>query len=144
MVVLVSLWSSKRRLIWYVAVGTSLLTIVGFFASPAGGELWKVLCNRFLALLAIWTTAVLSAQRQAIQDEKAKAISDLRILRGLLPICAQCKKIRNDQGSWDQMELYIRDNSEADFSRGYCTECGAKALEEIEQRAVENKSSRRT
>lgn len=129
-VVLAALWSPKRRLIWYVAVATSILTTIGFFSSPAGGELWKVLFNRGIAVFAIWTTAILSSQRRLIQEQKDQALSELRVLTGLLPICASCKKIRDDEGSWSQMESYIRDHSQATFSHGYCPECAQKALTE--------------
>ena len=132
LVVLASLWAPRRRLTWYAAIGTSILTVVGFFSSPVGGELWKVLFNRSIAVFAIWTTAGLSVQRQMIQEQKDKAISELRVLSGLLPVCAGCKKIRDDKGSWNQIELYIRDHSEATFSHGYCPECKEKALAEIE------------
>jgi len=44
-------------------------------------------------------------------------------LTGLLPICAKCKKIRDDNGYWNQIEVYIRDHSEAEFSHGFCQEC---------------------
>ena len=123
LVVLMSLWSPRRRLPYYVATGVSILAIAGFFTSPPGGELWKILCNRGLALFAIWTTAVLSGQRKTIQIEREQALSELKVLGGLLPICASCKKIRDDQGYWSQIESYIRDHSEADFSHGICPDC---------------------
>jgi hypothetical protein len=44
----------------------------------------------------------------------------------LLPICAACKKIRNDKGAWEQIETYIRDHSEADFSHSICPDCAKK------------------
>ncbi len=44
---------------------------------------------------------------------------------------SSCKKIRDDKGSWKQLEVYISEHSEADFSHGYCPECGTKALEEF-------------
>jgi hypothetical protein len=53
------------------------------------------------------------------------------MLRGLLPICSSCKKIRNDQGYWEQIEVYIRDHSEADFSHGICPECAQKLYPEL-------------
>jgi len=144
LVVLASLWAPRRRLTWYVAIATSILTILGFFSSPVGGELWKVLFNRSLALFAIWTTAVLSVQRQMIQEEKESAVSELRVLSGLLPVCASCKKIRDDEGSWNQMELYIRDHSEATFSHGYCPECAEKALANIEETTAGERDRRTT
>jgi len=78
----------------------------------------------------------ITEQKQA-EKEKEKLISDLQealatinTLHGILPICASCKKIRDDKGNWKQIESYIREHSEAEFSHGYCPECGKKALEE--------------
>ena len=47
-------------------------------------------------------------------------------LRGLLPICTSCKKIRDNQGYWNQLEIYIREHSEAEFTHGLCPECVKK------------------
>ena len=55
-----------------------------------------------------------------------KAIEEIKILRGILPICSNCKKIRDDKGYWNQIESYIRDHSEAVFSHGICPECARK------------------
>ena len=123
LVVLISLWSPRTNLPIYMAIGGSALTVIGFYSSPSGGELWQVLFNRALALFAIWTTATLSVLWKYIQDEKEKALLDLKILSGLLPICASCKKIRDDKGYWGQIETYIRDHSEADFAHSICPEC---------------------
>jgi len=49
----------------------------------------------------------------------------------LIPICSSCKKILNDKGYWEQMELYIRDHSEADFSHGICPECAEELYPEF-------------
>jgi phosphoserine phosphatase RsbU/P len=51
------------------------------------------------------------------------AISQIRRLEGLLPICAWCKRIRNDQNSWEQLETYITAHSDATFNHGICPEC---------------------
>ncbi|UCF84401.1 MAG: ferritin-like domain-containing protein [Desulfobacteraceae bacterium] len=53
----------------------------------------------------------------------AHKFAQIRTLRGLIPICASCKKIRDDQGYWSQIELYIRDHSEAEFTHSICPEC---------------------
>jgi GAF domain-containing protein len=50
-------------------------------------------------------------------------LNEIRILRGLLPICASCKKVRDDKGYWTQIEDYIEAHSEAQFSHGLCPEC---------------------
>jgi hypothetical protein len=55
-----------------------------------------------------------------------EALAQVKQLRGLLPICSSCKKIRDDRGYWTQMEAYIRDHSEAEFSHGICPECARK------------------
>ena len=47
-------------------------------------------------------------------------------LRGLIPICASCKKIRDDKGYWSQVEVYVRERSEAEFSHGICPDCMKK------------------
>ncbi len=52
--------------------------------------------------------------------------SQAKALRGLLPICTSCKKIRDDQGCWNPLEIYIREHSEADFTHGLCPECVRK------------------
>ncbi len=64
--------------------------------------------------------------------ELQTALAEIRTLHGILPICSVCKKIRNDKGSWEQMEVYIRTHSEADFSHGYCPECAKKVQAEID------------
>ncbi len=52
-----------------------------------------------------------------------EAFAEVRTLQGFLPICAHCKKIRNDQGYWQQIESYIRQHSAAEFSHGICPDC---------------------
>lgn len=64
-------------------------------------------------------------QERLIYELRA-ALAEVKKLTGLLPICSCCKKIRNEDGEWEQMELYIRGHSEADFSHGLCPECGEK------------------
>lgn len=73
-------------------------------------------------------------ERERLIRELQKALAQVKTLSGLLPICASCKKIRNDQGYWEQMEMYIRNHSEAEFSHGYCPECAAKLLAELKQK----------
>ena len=55
--------------------------------------------------------------------ELQKALEENKVLRGCLPICASCKKIRNEDGGWEQIETYIRDHSEAEFTHCYCEGC---------------------
>ncbi|UCE55321.1 MAG: PAS domain S-box protein [Desulfobacterales bacterium] len=59
-------------------------------------------------------------------SELKAAQAKVKVLSGLLPICANCKKIRDDRGYWNQIEGYIRDHSEAEFSHGICPTCARK------------------
>jgi hypothetical protein len=59
------------------------------------------------------------------------ALEKVKILSGFLPICASCKRIRDDKGYWNQIEVYISEHSEAEFSHGICPECSAKLYPEI-------------
>lgn len=61
-----------------------------------------------------------------VNKELRESMAQIKVLRGLLPICASCKKIRDDKGYWQQVEVYIREHSEADFTHGICPECAAK------------------
>ena len=66
--------------------------------------------------------------RELKQREEAlqKALNEVRTLRKILPICANCKKIRDDKGYWNQVEAYISDHVEVEFSHGLCPECARK------------------
>ena len=66
--------------------------------------------------------------------ELKEAISKAKVLRGLLPICSTCKKIRNSSGDWNKMEAYIIANSEAEFSHGVCPDCQKELYPEVYQR----------
>ncbi len=58
--------------------------------------------------------------------ELRQALDQIKTLRGILPICAKCKKIRNDRGYWEQVEVYVHKHSEADFSHSICPDCMRK------------------
>ena len=59
------------------------------------------------------------ARRLVLREQE----SEIKRLRGMLPICSSCKKIRDDKGYWNQIEVYIKDHSDAEFSHGICPEC---------------------
>lgn len=93
-----------------MAIVSSVLTAGAFFCQPLVAEMWKVIFNRLIAIFAIWVTALLIMMRKWADEKRNKAIlereealKDVKILHGFLPICASCKKIRNDKGYWEQM-----------------------------------------
>lgn len=65
-------------------------------------------------------------------QELEQALSEVKVLRGFIPICASCKKIRNDRGYWQLVEAYIREHSEAEFSHGICPDCIKKFFPGVE------------
>lgn len=70
-------------------------------------------------------------ERERLILELQEALSKIKVLSGFLPTCSFCKRIRNDKGEWEQIETYIRDRSEADFSHSVCPECMEKRYPEL-------------
>lgn len=64
-------------------------------------------------------------EREKLLLELQEALARVKTLSGLLPICSSCKKIRDDHGYWTQIEAYLHEHSEAEFSHGICPECAA-------------------
>lgn len=90
----------------------------------------------YLTVLPITIENVLARKRA--EDERERLIRELqdalaqvKSLRGILPICGRCKKIRNDQGYWSEVEQYVSEHSQAEFSHGYCPECLAEEMEQL-------------
>ena len=75
---------------------------------------------------------MINRRRQAEKElrheivEHKEALDKVKLLSGFLPICASCKQIRDDRGYWNQIETYIRDNSEVEFSHSICPDCSTK------------------
>lgn len=69
------------------------------------------------------------------------ALKDIRTLSGFIPICASCKKIRDDKGFWNQVEKYIQDRSDAQFSHSMCPDCVESFYPMFANKADENKNS---
>jgi hypothetical protein len=82
---------------------------------------------RLVAFLTIaqgvWYIKHKLAQERRLNQELVAALAEVKTLSGFLPICTSCKKIRNDEGYWEQIETYIRDRSAAEFTHSLCPEC---------------------
>ena len=79
-------------------------------------------------------------EKDSLIKELKDALNNVKTLSGMLPICASCKKIRDDKGYWNQIESYIKNHSEAEFSHGICPECRKKLYPDIEIEDEESKS----
>ncbi len=87
-------------------------------------------------------------EREVLISKLNKALGEIKTLKGFLPICVSCKKIRDDQGYWNQLEAYIATHSDAVFTHGYCPQCAESYMAQIrrlrqskENDATEDKES---
>jgi PAS domain-containing protein len=74
----------------------------------------------------------LEREKEELIGKLQESLNKVKLLSGFLPICAACKKIRDDKGYWNQIEKYIKDHSEADFSHGLCPECAKKLYPDLD------------
>jgi ligand-binding sensor domain-containing protein len=109
-------------------------------------RLWETLWARLaiggiagliMVALVRWRTARLASRARELEAAVAEALSSAKVLRGLLPICAHCKKVRDDGGYWTRIEDYISRHSEADFSHGYCPDCVEKHYGELDMKDID-------
>ena len=93
---------------------------------------------------------VLETMREALTNgfatalthrDKLEALASVHTLEGLIPICASCKKIRDDKGYWNQVEHYISEHSDVRLTHGYCPECAQKIIDEAENVIVRNRAN---
>jgi len=119
--VLASLQGAQRAMV----ITHALLWAVVLFGLTLGARhLRRRVAERDLAL---------AAEHQALEERRA-AMSQVKQLSGLLPICANCKKIRNDAGYWNKIEEYIADHSDAVFSHSICPQCMEALYPELARR----------
>ena len=118
---LISILSS---IVWFLAdIYSSHPYSSVFFA------LWNTIIRLLSFLIVAYSTSkirfVLVKERETTQALR-DAYSQIKTLSGLIPICASCKKIRDDKGYWNGLETYIHEHSEAEFSHGFCPDCMKK------------------
>ena len=73
-------------------------------------------------------------EREQLVGKLQGALAQMETLRGILPICSSCKKIRDDNGSWNEIEPYIRSHSQAEFSHSICPDCEEELYPEYSKR----------
>lgn len=81
------------------------------------------------------TLAFRNSERKRLIEELKTALAGIKTLRGLVPICSSCKKIRDDRGYWNQLEAYLAKHSDAEFSHGICPECAASLYPEYRKKS---------
>ena len=117
--------SSNKKLTPRFAFCRLQLIIEGFIKD----RIWNTIIRLFSFLIIAYATSkirfLLVKEREtakALRD----ALSQIKMLSGLIPICASCKRIRDDKGYWNQLEAYLQEHSEAEFSHGICPDCMKK------------------
>jgi ligand-binding sensor domain-containing protein len=91
-----------------------------------------VLCGSVVLGTVYWRLREHAERERELTRRVDEAMATIKTLHGLLPICAWCKKVRNDAGSWEQIEVYVRNHTDATFSHGICPDCRAKVEADIE------------
>lgn len=135
---------------WFIDRKTSLIyacvaTVVWWIADSMGENIYSAdffrYWNSFIRLLSFSLVGVLFSnfrlrldKEQKLNSDLTKALSDVKRLSGLLPICASCKNIRNDKGYWEQIEDYVKDHTDAEFSHSICPDCMEKLYPSITEK----------
>jgi len=134
-VVLLSASANERRLTVALASLATILIGVGFVISPPGASLWVAITNRCLTILLVWLAAAVMVRRIRAERERDAALRNhesaqahISLLHGLLPICAWCKQIREENGRWVKLESYISQHSGASFTHSICPDCKERVL----------------
>jgi len=111
--------------------------LIGLYSADA------IVINRQQCILSsindITEQKIAEVERERIIEELQNALSEIRTLGSMLPICSSCKKIRNDQGYWQQIESYIRENSGTEFSHSLCPDCLKKLYPDYADSIINNK-----
>lgn len=135
----VSTWYAGNRIGCFMAfftLGAWFLSekVSGHTYSSHFFAFWAALNHALAFALFLGTFAWL---RKAIRmlrltnAELSAALAEVKELKGLVPVCAWCKRIRDDQGYWDSMEAYISSHTKATFSHGICPECKARMMADV-------------
>ena len=117
-------WIRPPWMIIVVAAVSTVLTIYSYFFSPSGGVPKIAAINHFLVVVALLGTAMLALRHNELSEE-------IKTLHGLLKMCACCKKILNEKGEWESLEVYIGTHSEAAVTHSVCSRCKSEYLEKL-------------
>jgi hypothetical protein len=82
------------------------------------------------------------AERNKLILDLQDALANVKSLSGLLPICASCKKIRDDKGYWSQVESYVQKHSDATFTHGICPDCIKKLYPDLAESVLGNRTEK--
>jgi len=141
-------WMAEASIVWIstvwgtvqemrtVALVASAAMLLGFWLSPNPYiPVWVDLANRMMIIGIVWIVVHASSLRLAAQEAALRASVQVKVLQGLLPICACCKSIRSETGEWHKLERYLSANSDVSFTHTYCPPCAEKLYPKAEEAA---------
>ena len=130
---LLSWFINRKAGIIMSVIGTVTITSADIIAGKAIQNYYMNSWNLFvhfsfftIVVYLIYAEKISSDENKKLVLELQKALDEIKTLSGLLPICSSCKKIRDNNGYWKQIEIYISDRTEAKFSHSICPECKDK------------------
>ena len=132
LVMLLSFLMSARDHVLDMANTTSVITVLqrSFSMDMLPWSLSFALFNGVIGLY-YGIIKVEKIAREELIENLQKALADVKTLSGMLPICAWCKNIRNDEGYWQKIEAYLKSHSDLDFTHSICNDCAKKEYPEL-------------
>lgn len=152
--IIISLFYSTRTVVIFLALSTLYILLIAYGYTSGHIKLtqsvelqtnaahWSVYIICFLTFLIISSVTILSYRRiigqlinkvsqqrddyEQVNNELQNALNEVKVLRGILPICSFCKKVRDDKGNWEQLDVYITKHSDTNISHGVCPDCMIK------------------
>ena len=103
-----------------------VLSLARFWFATLWPVPWSLVASGINTVIRIAVLGAFALLIDRVATEHRRLAQELRVLRGILPICSACKKIRTADGSWQQIEQYIRTHSEAEFTHSICPECARR------------------
>lgn len=94
---------------------------------------WGAVAGRLVVTRDVTVRKVLEEERERLIGELKRALNEVRTLEELLPICASCRKVRDDQGYWSQIEVYLRNKAAVEFTHGICPDCDARLYGQLKE-----------
>ncbi|MBU4261057.1 MAG: hypothetical protein KKC76_04150 [Proteobacteria bacterium] len=120
-------WSNKRGTAYAITILLPLARVLFHFPWLKMETMPVSVLNSLIRIIVLAIFAYLLDKMASQTRELRKKV---KVLEGILPICASCKRIRNEKGEYEQMEKYVIEHSEASFSHGICNECAKKLYPE--------------
>ena len=113
---------------FFILVGLADRDYLADWRQDVALEVLEVLLFTCLILAASWMVRRAWVRQQAVQARLEALLAEVRTLGGMLPICSHCKKIRDDKGYWNQIEAYLNEHTDAEFTHGICPDCAKEVF----------------